>query len=264
MRQSIILCVVFALGSAFTSTAFTQINRSVSILFQGVTESKTYSGDGAINQTVADSISTQNASAQQTSSVSGDDISVAGTVSFGITSGNPENNVQTSTQCSVTFTLFSPAMFTLTEQSSLENDPQGSDGEVGCFGAVLVSGAGPILSSTPSLIPIIPVLFNQEVVDRSTRPNLTYNGTLAPGTYTYEIGAGGNGSDLEGGSLTFSSDFQLAPTPEPASLSLLGMGALAMLRKRRGAWHGRLVASSVEILDTVSPRVPVGRSWGGV
>ncbi|HSZ58007.1 MAG TPA: hypothetical protein VK797_20255 [Tepidisphaeraceae bacterium] len=240
MRRSIILCVVVAVGGAFASATFAQISQiswsqSVSITLRGITESKAapYANLLNFNESVQDSYPTENASSQQISSVTapmfmspGADVSVGGSVSFQITA--PLDEMETSSAFLMTFTLDSPATFSLTENSNLESAPLGGDGEVEFPGGQLYVGS---TVNPPSIIPNIDTLWLQQ--GRLTgNPPLTYSGTLAPGTYTYDASAFGNGDIYEGGSVTYGTDFQLSPVPEPVALPLLGMAALAMLRRR--------------------------------
>jgi hypothetical protein len=250
MRRSIILCAVVAIGYTFASTAFAQIelnslSQSVSITVRSVVESKTYpGGTGPFNETVQDSYSDmtgrmESSYAQQSSSISsfGNDISSGGEVRFSV-SGPGQEMVITQDETLVTFTLSTPASFTLTESSSLENDSLGGDGEVGFPGATLITGTSPVNPFQTNLIPYIFTLAQEPGAGTGTlnpitgEPNLTYSGALSPGTYPYRVAAGGNDSNNAFGDLTFSSDFQITPTPEPLTLSLLGMTALALLRRR--------------------------------
>lgn len=202
------------------------------------------------NETVQDSYSDMtgiqsSASALQNSTVSftleapgPTDVSVGGTVGFHILR---EDEVQTSTTFTMTFGVSVPSTFTLTESSTLEGGYLGGDGEVFFSGATLNPGTTPVSFYQTNLIPYIFTLAQEPGAGAGPlnpitgEPNLTYGGALAPGTYTYYVIAGGNGSDFEGGSLTFTSDFLITPTPEPVALPLLGIGALAILRRRRSA-----------------------------
>jgi hypothetical protein len=70
---------------------------------------------------------------------------------------------------------------------------------------------------------------NTALAFTDTYDNETISGLgLTPGTYTYSLGAGGNADSLTIG---------VSAVPEPASLSLLGIGGLTLLRRRarRGA-----------------------------
>lgn len=257
MRLSIILCAVVAVGGMFASRMLAQSiadsTRSVSITVHRLTESKSPYPQGAgvaFNQTVQDSYSdgtgtsfgiNETALSQQTSSIaytnsSGQtlDVNVGGTVSFNMVGFD---YVETDNSCLLTFTLNSPAVFSITESSNLEQSPLGGDGENQFAGGNLSPGTSPLVLE-PNLIPYISTLA-QESGGAGTpnpitgKPDLTYSATVAPGTYTYWVFAGGHGTDHEGGTLTFTSDFQITPTPEPVALPLLGMSAVAMLPRRR-------------------------------
>lgn len=252
MRRSFSLCVVFAIGCACTVEA--QISQNVSITVRNIVESKTLqNSDGPFNQTVQDSYSDmtgrqEGAYAQLTSSVSlpnsafevPGDISAGGEIRFNV-SGPGEDNVTTRDETLVTFTLDGPANFNLTESSNFEGGYLGGNGEVFFSGATLNAGTTPVSLYQTNLIPYIFTLAQEPGAGAGPlnpitgEPNLTYSGTLSPGTYTYCVAAAGEDSNNAFGDLTFSSDFQITPVPEPLPLSLLGMGAVAMLRKRRSA-----------------------------
>jgi len=245
MRRSIILCVVIAVGCTFGPGAFAQISENVSITVRNVVESKTLQGsEQPFNETVQDSYSDmtgrqEGAYAQQTSSVFNvpGDISSGGEVRFNV-SGPGEDNVTATDETLVTFTLDGPANFNLTESSNWEGGYLGGDGEVFFAGATLNGGTTPVSFYQTNLIPYIFTLAQEPGAGAGPlnpitgEPNLTYSGALSPGTYTYRVAAGGNDSNNAFGDLTFSSDFQITPTPEPLTLSLLGMTALALLRRR--------------------------------
>lgn len=225
---------------AWGGIAVTDQSRFVSITVHGTPETNTAGAFADFDKTVHDTFDAngrhEESSAHQTSSVSlsGQTLHVTANGEISLTVGefgNPpiDEEVETRSSYSVTFTLDAPATYTLTEQSSLQTDSNGSVGPVAFRGSQLLQGG-------TNLLP--------QLMGLSSTAAQTFTGTLAAGTYTYSGLAGGNSDVQDTGSATFSTDFTLtsaatSAVPLPASvwmaLTALPLAAVAVRRRAVGA-----------------------------